>query len=434
MNDRGIGVNTNIKNVVVLGSSGTVGSLVGGIIAQNNIKVYFLSRTLEGAKKGQKRAMTQARSEVISRYIECGDYDHLLESALQDSNLIIESLTENIEIKKKMYDRIERYRIPGTIVGTTTSSLSLSALAHGRSEDFKSHFLATHFYNPPGRMSACEVACTEATDPVVYDFMKNFLKNKLRRVVIPVNNTSGFAGNRIAFTLFNQITFLAKQYGVEQIDYLIGPYTGRLMSPLKTIDLVGLDIHKAIIHNLKEAPSDHVSDDLTLPDYVNTMIDKGLLGNKTNGGFYKAVEGGKKFFIDPQSCDYIPAIEPHIAFVEKAKSLIHLGLYEEAFNAIKTALGPEAEIVKGILCRYIAYSYSLVGEVTKPEYGISGIDKVMTTGFHWAAPSAIVNIIGGTETAIEMLQAMGLQVPESIRNESTSAKDSLKSRKYFIAR
>ena len=96
-----------VRSVAVLGSSGTVGNLVGGLFAQQGIKVYFLSRTLDGAKSGLKKAMDQARSEVISHYIECGDYDQMLENALEEADLIIESVSENLEIKRKIYQKVE---------------------------------------------------------------------------------------------------------------------------------------------------------------------------------------------------------------------------------------------------------------------------------------------------------------------------------------
>ena len=172
-----------IRHVVVLGSSGTIGSLTGSLIAQNGIKVYFLSRKLESAKAGLEKAITQARSEVISRNIVCGDYDHLLESALKEADWIVECVSENIAIKQGMYERIEQYRRPNTIVSSTTSSLPLTSLAQGRSKDFKRNFLSTHFYNPPGRMLACEITGQSDTDPEVVDFMKDFLRTKLRKGV-----------------------------------------------------------------------------------------------------------------------------------------------------------------------------------------------------------------------------------------------------------
>ncbi|MFC1677027.1 3-hydroxyacyl-CoA dehydrogenase family protein [Planctomycetota bacterium] len=423
----------NVKNVVILGSSGTVGSLTGGLFAQQGIKVYFLSRTLQAAKTGLKKAISQARSEVISRYIECGDYDHMLENALQEADLVIESVSENLEIKRKIYQKVERYRKPDTIVGSTTSSLPLTALIEGRSESFKKNFLSTHFYNPPGKMRACEITGTEDTNPAVYDFMKDFLENSLDRVVIPVKNTPGFAGNRIAFVLFNRITSLVEDYGVEMMDYLIGPYTGRLMPPLATIDLVGIDIHKAIIRSLQENTHDEMHESLVLPDYIDRMIDEGLLGNKTKAGFYKKLESGKRMFFDPATCDYVPAIEPHVAFVEKAKSLTHLGMYREAFDSIRSASSREAEIVLEILCMYIAYSYSLIGEVTDKDFGIGGIDKVMSYGFNWAGPSVIVNMLGGIDTVTDLFNKKGLEVPAALVGQNVSEEEMVGFGKYFIA-
>lgn len=424
----------SINSVVVLGSSGTIGSLIGGLFAQKGVKVYFLSRRLENAKSGLKKAIAQARSEVISRFIECGDYDHMLENALQDADLVIESVSEDIEVKRKMYQMVERYRKPDTIVGTTTSSLPLTGLAQGRSEGFKSKFLSTHFYNPPGKMLACEISATDDTAPEVYNFMKDFLHNEFHRVVVPVNNVAGFAGNRIAFMLFSRITSLAQEHGVEMMDYLIGPYTGRLMPPLATIDLVGLDIHRSIIKSLKENTQDELHESIVLPEYIDKMIDHGFLGNKTKGGFYKKLESGKQVFIDPISCGYVPAIEPHVAFVEKAKRLIHLGIYREAFDVIGTASGKEAEIVLDILCMYIAYSYSRIGEVTSPEIGIDGIDQVMSCGFNWAPPSVMVNMLGGKRIVIKLLENKGFEVPPALINENKSSRLMPNAGKYFIAR
>jgi 3-hydroxyacyl-CoA dehydrogenase len=426
----------NVKSVVVLGSGGTIGSLVGGLVAQQGIKVCFLSRTMEGAKRGLGRAIAQARSEVISRNIVHGDYEHLLEDALKEADWIVECVSEDLAIKQRMYEMIDGHKRPDAIVSSTTSSLPLENLPQGRSEDFKRNFLSTHFYNPPGKMLACEITGQSDTDPEVVDFMKDFLEHWLRRVVIPVKNVAGFAGNRIAFLLFNRITTLAAVYGVEVMDYLIGPYTGRQMPPLATIDLVGLDIHKAIVENLYNNTNDEMRHSLVLPDYVNKMIENGSLGNKTpaKGGFYKKLESGKSVFLDPVTCEYVPAIEPHIAFVEKAKHLIHMGMYREAFETIKVASGREAEIVKDILCVYIVYSYSRIGEVTGRKFGIDGIDRVMSFGFHWAPPSLIVNMLGGKEYVIELLEKKDFNVPDSLKNSSDKTSQIPGAGKYFSAR
>lgn len=427
-------MDNNIRTVIVLGSSGTVGSLTGGIIAQEGIKVYFLSRTLEHAKTGLQKAIAQARSEVISRNIICGDYDNLLEKAMQEADWVIEAVSENLPIKRQMHEKIEKYLQSQTIVSSTTSSLPLDALVQSRTETFRKNFLSTHFYNPPGKMLACEIAATDRTDPHLFDFMKNFLKHKLHRETIPVKNVAGFAGNRIAFLLFSKITELASEYGAEMTDYLIGPYTGRLMPPLATLDLIGLDIHKAIIKNLRDNTNDEMHDKFVLPDYISKMIEKGLLGNKTKAGFYKKLEGRRIYYLDPETCDYIPAIQPHIAFVEKAKHFIHLGMYRQAFDTIKTAEGKEAEIVMDILCTYISYAYCRIGEVTEQKLRINGIDKVMSAGYHWACPSLILNLLGGKKEVADLLKQKGLKVPKQLNDTKEPFLQILNSGKYFVAR
>jgi hypothetical protein len=255
-------------------------------------------------------------------------------------------------------------------------------------------------------------------------------------VVIPVKNVSGFAGNRIAFLLLNRITALAAVYGVEMMDYLIGPYTGRQMPPLATIDLVGLDIHKAIIESLYNNTNDEMHHGLVPPEYINKMIQNGSLGNKTpdKGGFYKRLESGKLVFIDPASCEYVPAIAPHVGFVEKAKHLVHMGRYREAFETIKTASGREAEIVKDILCVYIAYSYSRIGEVTESDFGIDGIDRVMSFGFNWAPPSLIVSMLGGKEYVVKLLEKKELGIPDALKDAEERKDRLLGTGKYFSAR
>jgi 3-hydroxyacyl-CoA dehydrogenase len=412
----------SIKTIVILGASGTVGSLSGGLMAQNGLKVYFLSRSKEGSERGLQRAIKQARSESIAGNIVCGDYEHLLAEAVGNADWVVEAVTEDMNIKKH------------TIISSTTSSLPLSMIVKERGEEFKRHFLSTHFYNPPGRMHACEVTGIEESDPAIVEFMRDFLAKRLRRVVIPVKNAVAFAGNRIAFVLFGKITSLVREFGVEMMDYLIGPYTGRLMPPLATLDLVGLDIHKAIIDSLDANTNDSMHDWLATPDYINTMIQKKLLGNKTKSGFYKKLESGKYVFLDPASCDYTPAIEPHVGFVEKAKHFTRMGMYREAFEAILAAHGTEADIVKDILCAYVAYSYSLVGEVTELKMGIEGIDRVMSYGFNWVAPSVIVEVLGGKDVAGRLLAERGFAIPDVLQEGLKSKLTVSSSGKYFVAK
>ena len=425
-----------IENVLILGASGTIGSLTGGILAQNDIDVTFLSRTLAGSQKGLARAQKQARSEVIASNITCGDYDTLLAEACSQADWILECVAEDAAIKRALYAQVDLYRRPDAVVSSVTSSLVLDELPQGRSESFQKHFLSTHFYNPPGKMLACEICGTSQTDPDIVRFMADFCRTRLRRAIIGVKPTAGFAGNRIAFLLFARITELATEHGVEMMDYLVGPYTGRLMAPLATIDLVGLDIHKAIIRSLQAHTNDAFHDKLLLPDYVEKMITAGHLGNKTRGkgGFYKKLESGAFMYIDPETNDYIPAFTPHVQFVETAKDHIHLGKYREAFDIILNAKGPEANIVHEILATYIAYAYMLIGEVTDEADGITGIDRVMSTGFNWASPSLLVHMLCGRDRAIDLIESQNLPVPDALRTDTACDRYVFNAGKYFPAK
>lgn len=425
----------NIKSVVILGASGTMGSLIGGIIAQSGIKVYFLSRTKDHAERGLQRAITQARSDMIKKNIVYGDYETLLESALQEADWIIECVSENIEIKFAIYERIEGFRKKGSIVSSTTSSLLLSQLCQGRSEDFEKNFLGIHFYNPPSRLVACEIASQSHTSPKVVQFMRDFLENKLGRIIIPVLGTTAFAGNRIACLVMSVVTKLVEEYGVEMMDYLSGPYTGRVMAPLVTIDLIGLDTYKAIIENLYKHTNDYLHDCFKLPPYMERMIENGHLGNKTpnKGGFYKVDSGKNEFVIDHNTINYEKKKIYKVEFVEKAKDMIHVGRYKDAFNIIKTAHSKEADIVRRILCLYISYSYSCVGKVTDVRYGIDGIDKAIAYGYNWAPPSLLVYMMDGKEVAIRLLQEYGIEVPDALKNVNESFDAHLNYGRFFIA-
>jgi 3-hydroxyacyl-CoA dehydrogenase len=357
----------------------------------------------------------------------------MLAKTIPYADWVIEAVAEDGNIKRQMYAKIEPYLQPNVIISTTTSSLPLDSLTEGRSKIFRKNFLSTHFYNPPGKMFACEIAATDSTDKGIYNFMKDFLHQRLGRVVVPTKNLEGFAGNRIAFLLFNKITQLALEYGTEMMDYLIGPYTGRLMPPLATIDLVGLDIHKAIVNSLHINTNDEMHDFFVLPAFIDMMIKNGLLGNKAGSGFYKKLEGGRILYYDPASGDYIPAVQPHLVFVEQAKHLIRLGMYREAFEIVKNAHEKEADIVRDILYTYVAYSYNRIGEVTDEQFGIDGIDSVMSSGFHWACPSLMLNLLGGAEETAEKMLELGLKVPDRLYNKTDTMLQILDSGKYFVA-
>jgi 3-hydroxyacyl-CoA dehydrogenase len=428
-----------VEKVAVLGANGRMGSLSGGIFAQAGLQVFFLSRSEEKSRKGVAAAVQQARSEEIAERIVSMSYERL-EEVLSSSDWIFEAVGEDLSLKKEFYKKIDQYRRPHSIVSTVSSGLSIKKLAEGKSESFRKHFLGTHFYNPPGKLPAAERISHPETDPKVIQFVDDFMTKNLRRIVIPTLDTPAFAGNRIGFQLLNKVAMLAEKIGVERVDYLIGPYTGRAMSPLVTIDLVGLDVHKAIVDNIYQNTKDERHETFRLPGYMAEMVQEGQLGDKTpdKGGFYKQGENKKRLVLDVLKGEYRPLEKMRIPFIEKAKELIHIGEYRKAFEILKDAKEEEADIVRRTLAGYVSYAFNRVGEVTPVSDGMRGIDAVMGHGFNWAPPSSIIDFLGGPKAALELIERYQLPIPSYLEKQAAHKKvarlySDMNVGRYFIA-
>ncbi|HRP70081.1 MAG TPA: 3-hydroxyacyl-CoA dehydrogenase NAD-binding domain-containing protein, partial [Turneriella sp.] len=238
-----------IKKVGVLGASGNMGSLSGGIFAQANIECVFFARTVDKAKAGLEAAVNQARSDVLRKYIRAASYEEL-EKEIPTCDWIFEGLAEDMAIKNEFFSKIENLKRADAIVSTVSSGLSIRKMAEGRNENFRKNFMGTHFYNPPGKLPANELIYHPDVPNETREFVYDFCEKVLRRVNIITEDTAAFAGNRIGFQFLNEAAIYAEKYGVDKMDYLLGPYTGRALAPLATIDLVGLDAHKAIVDNV----------------------------------------------------------------------------------------------------------------------------------------------------------------------------------------
>ena len=249
-------------------------------------------------------------------------------------------------------------------------------------------------------------------------------------------DTAGFAGNRVGFKLLNECAILAEEHGPLLIDELVGPYTGRALTPLATVDLVGWDIHRAIVDNIYELAPDEAHETLKLPSYMADLMAKGVLGRKTGAGFFGKDDGGQRIVLDPKTRKYVPKASisrPDLSFIDEIANLHRVGRYVEGMQAFAAASGPYAAIAQKVIAGYISYSFHRVGEVTDD---ISGIDRIMGYGFNWAPPSVLVDTIGLRPT-IQMIEKAGLPVPPALANaqEGTTFFDDpqVNVGKFFVA-
>ncbi|NVB85775.1 MAG: 3-hydroxyacyl-CoA dehydrogenase family protein, partial [Kofleriaceae bacterium] len=224
-----------IRKIVVLGANGAMGSGSGAVFASAGIPTTFLARTLEKAESGRTRAEQLAKGKVPPKAINVGTYDADLARVVSDADLIFEAVSEDLETKKKIFALIDQARSPGSIVATVSSGLSIAAMCAGCSEDFKTHFLGIHLFNPPTVIAGTEIIPHAGTDRAVVETMRQVLEATFGRVVIECADTPAFAGNRIGFKLLNEIAQLAQEHGVAYMDQLVGSHTGRALAPLATI-------------------------------------------------------------------------------------------------------------------------------------------------------------------------------------------------------
>jgi len=402
----------DLQHVVVLGANGTMGYGSAALFTQAVPKVTLLARTTDKAEAGLAAAIKQVRSPTVASGAVCGNYDDDLESALQTADLVFEALTEDLPIKQAMFDRVEKARRDDAIVATVTSGLSINALCEGRGDSFRRHFLGLHFFNPPNVIVGTELIAGRDTDPDVVDFVEAFSRMRLGREMVRTHDTPGFAGNRVGFKVLNEAAQLAETLGPALVDKVIGPYTGRAMTPLATIDLVGWDIHRAIVDNVYEQCDDEARETNKLPDYMARLMDKGVLGDKSGGGFFKR-DGKTRLALDISSGDYHPIDEasfPELGYIDEVGTLYAQGRYAEGMQLFLTSDNEYAKIARKVIGGYISYAYHRVGEAAD---GINEIDRIVGTGFNWGPPSVLVDTMTPAG-ATRMIEEAGLPVPQAL--------------------
>jgi 3-hydroxyacyl-CoA dehydrogenase len=395
-----------------------MGSGSGAVFAAAGIPTTFLARTLDKAEAGRARAEQLAKGKIAPSMIAVGTYDCDLAKTVSEADLIFEAVAEDLETKQQVFGLIDRARAPGSIVATVSSGLSIAAMAEGRSEDFRRHFLGVHLFNPPTLITGTEIIPHAGTDREVVEMMRQVLEATFGRVTIECADTPAFAGNRIGFKLLNEVAQLAEEHGVAYMDQLLGTHTGRALAPLATIDLVGWDVHRAIVDNLHALTHDEAHACFALPSYMARGIERGHLGRKTRdkGGFFRVTGKGADavtFVLDPASGDYRPLAEvapPMPAFIERMKAAIRAGKHPDALDVLCKAEGRDAVLLRRVMLGYISYALGRVGEVVQHA---RDVDRIMGFGFNWAPPSVLVDAIGAART-IGLLEREQLPVPAVI--------------------
>ena len=387
-----------IKTVTVIGANGAMGANISGIFASfGDAKVYMVGRDPEKIKIAREKGAKSVKADKVAENLIAADYSEL-SAIIPESDLVFESVAEDISIKTKIYNAIIPHLREDAIICTGTSSLSVDDFAAILPKKLQSRYFGVHFFNPPYNMPLCELIAPDCADALLAKELEDYLKDQLLRKVVPVKNAPAFLANRIGFQFINHAMqyaeLLADKGGIDYIDSILGSFTGRAMPPLLTADFVGLDIHKAIVDNLFENTNDFFNDTFKLPAFAAGLIAENKLGRKTAGGLYKTevIDGKKvKMVYDIKTDSYRKMKTYHLPFADQMKAQLRNGDYADAFQTLIHDSSEDGALCLHLLIEYIAYSVLTAEQIG---YSIPSADTVMAEGFNWCPPLAMAGALG----------------------------------------
>ena len=418
----------SVKKIAVLGS-GIMGSRIACHFANIGVEVLLLdivprellpdeqkNNVSPDSKSVRNRIVNQALetalksnpspvfSKKVVNNITTGNFEDDM-NGIASCDWIIEVVIERLDIKKSVYDQVEKYRKPGTLITSNTSGIPIHLMAEDRSEDFKAHFCGTHFFNPPRYLRLLEVIPTPQTKPEVVNFLMDYGDKFLGKTTVLCKDTPAFIANRVGVYSIMSLLHLVEKMDltVEEVDKFTGPALGRPKSAtFRTTDVVGLDTMINVANGLyNNLPDDKAHDLFRLPGYVEKMQENKWLGDKTNQGFYKKVkdESGKSeiLALDLKTFEYRPQQKIKSATLDATKAVENL---RERMKVFAKGTDKAAEFFRTSFFGLFEYSSDRIPEISDELYRI---DDAMRAGFGWElGPFEVWDAIGVKESLAAM--------------------------------
>ena len=423
-----------IRNTAVIGS-GVMGGGIAAILASAGFKTLLLDIAPFNLTDEQKND-PKAKNKIVKAgfdtllmaspalLMQKKDADLISIGNLEDDfekiascDWIIEVVVENLKVKQDLFKRIEKVRKPGTIVSSNTSGIPLKSMSEGLSKEFKQHFLGTHFFNPVRYMKLLEIISGKETLPEVIEFMSDFGERILGKGIVRAKDTPNFVGNRIGVQGMVKAMQLMIEDGltIPEVDALFGPPMGRPKTAMfKTSDLVGLDTMGHVAKNTYDlVVNDEVRDSFIIPEFVNKMIEKKLLGKKTKAGFYKTdlTPEWKKIrkVINPSTLEYEEYEKPAFPCLDEAKKAKTL---PDKIKAVVYGDDKGAKFVWKAVANGLVYAANRIPEISDT---IIDIDNSMKWGYNFEmGPFETWDAIG-VQRAVDRMEKEGFKVPAKVK-------------------
>jgi 3-hydroxyacyl-CoA dehydrogenase len=427
-----------IRKAAVLGA-GVMGSKIAAHFANAGIPVYLLDippreLTDQERTKGFTLDHPAVRNRIVNNGLDDAkkskpaaffvpEYAGRITTGNFEDNMkwvgevdwIIEAVVERFDIKQQLFEKVEQYRKPGTIVTSNTSGIPIHTIAEGRSDDFRRHFLGTHFFNPPRYLRLLEIIRTPETNDEVVGTIVRLGEDVLGRGIVYSNDVPNFIANRIGiFSMMYAVkVMMDEHYTIEEVDQLTGTIIGRPKSAtFRTADLVGLDTFVHVANNLYESvPDDERREIFKIPDLVGTMLEKKMLGDKTKQGFYKKVkENGesKILTLDLRALDYRERQKASFPSVEMYRNTDDV---KERIVNLVYSKDRAGQYLWKVISETLIYTANRLPEITED---IRNVDNAMKWGFGWElGPFEYWDTIG-LEKSVATMKDEGKQVPDWI--------------------
>ena len=348
---------------------------------------------------------------------------------ISKSDWIIEVVVENLKIKKQIFEKVDKYRKNESLVSSNTSSIPINLLAQDCSDDFKSHFCGTHFFNPVRYLKLLEIIPIEETKTEVIDFFMEFGKVTLGKQTVLCKDTPAFIGNRIGVMSATEMTLLTEKYkfGIEEVDAMTGSLIGRPSSAtFRLQDLVGLDtgdnVSRFVVENVKNDNYIEQLKDRPELEFMKFLLENKFLGNKTGKGFYEKTsqkdEKGKTIInaLNIKTLKYEPAIRPKIDFVKTAKGM---ELMDKRLHYIVNGDSKHSKFFAEYFGQLLSYAAARVPEISDQYFPV---DDAMRTGYFWDfGPFEYWDLIG-FDLGISLIEKVGAEIPDWIREMKANGK------------
>jgi 3-hydroxyacyl-CoA dehydrogenase len=428
-------MNRIIKKVAVLGS-GVMGSRIACHFANIGVEVVLLdivpnepndAEKAKGLTVNDKVVRNRIVNEALNFALTSNPspiYKKEFASRITTGNMtddmakiascdwIIEVVVERLDIKKIVFDNVEKHRKPGTLITSNTSGIPIHMMLEGRSEDFRKHFCGTHFFNPPRYLQLLEIIPTPETDQSVVDFFMDYGRRYLGKKTVLCKDTPAFIANRVGVYSIMALFHAVKELDltIEEVDKLTGPVLGRPKSAtFRTCDVVGLDTLVHVANGLKaNCPNDEEKALFELPDYITKMVENNWLGSKSGQGFYKKVKGeggGKEILsLDLNTLEYRPGQKASFPTLEMTKSVDDL---KQRTKMLFMGQDKAGKFYRQMFGGLFAYVTNRIPEISEDLYKI---DDALKAGFGWAlGPFETWDIIG-FEQGVKLIEDAGKTV------------------------